>query len=161
MWGGWAIKRYSVGVEWEGCEGSGDWAVCLRCSRILRLSGSRSCSLKGERAVVNSTGCVGADGDVLDGGQLWGWGGHGGFYTLRYSGEAGVLLGQMKLFAGCCQSSVSGCPDMGQTEQRYGGCWLRCTSENSYVSFKSSLMPEVVALLLNSSWAVSWKSWCL
>lgn len=84
-------------------------------------------------------GSCGAEEDMVD------------FIPSGAPGEAGVLLGQMKLFAGCCQSSVSGCPDMGQTEQRYGGCWLRCTSENSYVSFKSSLMPEVVALLLNSS----------
>lgn len=38
----------------------------------MRLPGRRSCSLKGEQTVVNSTGCVGADGDGLGGGQWWG-----------------------------------------------------------------------------------------
>lgn len=72
-------------------------------------------------------------------------------YTSGTPGEAVVLLGQMKLFAGSCQSSVSGCTNMGQTGQGNGVCWLRCRSENSYVSFRSRLMPEVVALLLNGS----------
>lgn len=47
------------------------------------------------------------------------------FIPSGIPGEAVVLLGQMKLFAGYCQSSVSGCLDMGQTEQRHGVCWLR------------------------------------
>lgn len=47
------------------------------------------------------------------------------FIPSGIPGEAVVLLGQMKLFAGYCQSSVIGCLDMGQTEQRHGVCWLR------------------------------------
>lgn len=102
----------------------------------------------GEQTVINSTGCVGADGDVLGGGAEEDT---VDFIPSGTPGEAVVLLGEMKLFAGCCQSSVSGCTDVGQTEQRNGVCWLRCRSENSYVAFKSRSKPEVVALLLNSS----------
>lgn len=84
-------------------------------------------------------GSGGAEEDMVD------------FIPSGTPGEAVVLLEQMKLFAGCYQNSMSGCTDMGQTEQGNGLCWLRCRSENSYIAFKSGSMPEVVALLLNSS----------
>lgn len=57
-------------MEWESSEGSGDWALCLRCSP--ETTRQQKLLSKGEQTDVNSCGCVGADGDVLGGGQWWG-----------------------------------------------------------------------------------------